>query len=330
MTDAPDAPDLIATLRSLMSAGRFQDALATWRGAPGADARRGEALLLAGTASMRMGDVVHAGALAADAVDAFRSRGDQDGQMRALNLQGAVAFEVGALDEATARFALARSLAVVVGDTLFQAHAVNNLASVAHLRGDAEDALSLYREALLSYQRLGDRRGIAQTYHNLGLAFRELGIWQDADDATHQAQRHAILVEDAALAALAVTGRAELDIARGAFEVAAKGLDRAGELANDAGDVLGVAEVGRVRATLALDRDDPERALAEAASAGAMAREQGSALLVAECAAVEALALRRLRRTDEAEARRTVTLERFARLGAAGHADRFNREWEAA
>ena len=125
---------------------------------------------------------------------------------------------------------------------------------MAHLRGDAVTALSLYRAALLGYQRLGDRRGTAQTYHNLGLAFRELGAWQDADEATVQALRHARMVEDAALAALAVTGRAELDIARGALDVAARELDRASELAVQAGDQIGIAEIGRVRALVALQR----------------------------------------------------------------------------
>jgi hypothetical protein len=62
-------------------------------------------------------------------------------------------------------------LARQLDDTLMAAHASNNLASVAHLRGEPETSLSLYRVALLAYQRLGDRRGTAQTYHNLGLSF---------------------------------------------------------------------------------------------------------------------------------------------------------------
>ena len=326
---APTAePDLVATLRALLSAGRYRDAMASWLGAPPAEARRSEALLLAATASMRLGEVARAGELAAEAAEAFRLRADQDGRLRALNLLGAVAFEQGALDDAVSRFEMARGLARQLEDTLFEAHAANNLASVAHLRGDAAMALSLYRAALLGYQRLGDRRGTTQTYHNLGLAFRELGAWQDADEATVQAVRHARLVEDAALAALAVTGRAELDVARGALDVAARELDRASELAHQAGDQLGIAEIGRVRAVAALQRHDAAAALVEARAAGTMAEEQGSALLVAECAAAEALALHRLARRSEAEASRRKAADGFARLGAVALAERFSREWE--
>jgi len=326
---APTAePDLVAILRALTSAGRYREVVTSWLAAPTAEARRSEAQLLAATASMRLGDVERAGNLAAEAAEGFRLRADQDGRLRALYLLGAVAVEQGALADAESRFEMARTLARQLGDTLFEAHAANNLASVAHLRGDAVTALSLYRAALLGYQRLGDRRGTAQTYHNLGLAFRELGAWQDADEATVQALRHARLVEDAALAALAVTGRAELDIARGALDVAARELDRAGELAAQVGDQLGIAEVGRVRAVAALQRNDPAAALDEARAAGGMANEQGSALLVAECAAAEALALLRLTRRDEAEEGRRKATDGFARLGATGLAERFSREWD--
>ena len=41
---------------------------------------------------------------------------------------------------------------------LLAARASNNLASVSYLEGRVPEARSLYREALLSYQRLGDRR----------------------------------------------------------------------------------------------------------------------------------------------------------------------------
>lgn len=327
---APTAePDLIATLRALLGAGRYRDVVTTWLAAADADGRQGEALLLAATASMRLGDVGRAGALAGDAAEAFRLRADQDGRLRAVNLLGAVAFERGDLDEAANRFETARSLARQLDDTLFEAHAANNLASVAHLRGDAPLALSLYRVALLAYQRLGDRRGTTQTYHNLGLTFRELGAWADADEATVQALRHARMVEDEALAAIAVTGRAELDVARGALDVASRELDRASELAVEAGDVIGIAEIGRVRAIVALRRNTPQVALEEARRAGSMAVEQGSALLAAECVAAEALALLRLDRREEATRRREQATEGFVRLGAVAHAARLGRDWES-
>jgi tetratricopeptide (TPR) repeat protein len=323
-------PDLVAALRALLAAGRYRDASELWQRAPEAEAQRSEALLLAATASMRQGDVAEANALATRAAATFHARADRDGHLRALNLLGAVAFERGELDLAAERFDAARSLAMELGDTLFQAHATNNRASVAHLRGNAAEAMSLYRAALLDYQRLGDRRGTAQTYHNLGIAFRDLAAWDDAEKASAQALRHATMIEDASLAALALTGRAELELARGANALATRALDRASQLALDAGDVLGEAEIGRVRAMVALREGRVDAAVREAQRASETAAAQGSALLAAECAAVMALALHRLGRAKEAGSAREDALARFAALGAEAHAERFRVDWKAA
>jgi ATP/maltotriose-dependent transcriptional regulator MalT len=138
------------------------------------------------------------------------------------------------------------------------------------------------------------------------------------------------MIEDAALAALALTGRAELEVSRGAIRLATRALDRASQLALDAGDVLGEAEVARVRAIVALREGDAEAAEREARRALETAVGHGSALLEAECAAVMALALRRLGRADEAGSAREDALARFAALGAEAHAERFRVEWKAA
>ena len=89
--------------------------VASWLAAPAAEARRSEALLLAATASMRLGEVARAGELAAEAAEGFRLRADQDGRLRALNLLGAVAFEQGALDDAVSRFEMARGAGAATG-----------------------------------------------------------------------------------------------------------------------------------------------------------------------------------------------------------------------
>ena len=104
-----------------------------------------------------------------------RSRADDDGHMRSSNLLGVIAFEQGFLDQAHQSFTVALAIARALKDTLMTARVCNNLASLADLRGSVQDALTLYRSALLSYQRLGDRRGTAESYHNLGIVFRQMG-----------------------------------------------------------------------------------------------------------------------------------------------------------
>jgi hypothetical protein len=322
------SPDTDRPLRELLTAGRFREVLETYRALPESGTRqRPEVELIAATAATRLGEYTVGVALAESALQRFRSRADADGRMRATNLLGAIAFEHGRLDDASRAFAEALDLARQLGDTLMAAHASNNLASVAHLGNRPDEALSLFRTALLSYQRLGDRRGTAQTYHNLGLSFRQTSDWLDAEDSALQAMRIASQVGEGSLMALTVTGRAETHLARGELELAARDLERATELARTADDELGILDAGRLGAWLALANGKPAQAYDLAESARRKAQSLDSLQLRGECAAVAAIAARALGRTADAEARKAEALEIFARLGAERLRQDLERHW---
>lgn len=331
MVAMPSSDDTTVLLRELMQDGRFAEALAAFRDLPQlVVARRPDAQLLAATAATRLGDLGTAEDLAGGALDQFHARGDDDGRLRALNLLGVVYFERGRMQDAERVLAEALRLANHLGDSLLAARANNNLASALHLRGRPDEALGLYRGALLAYQRLGDRRGAAESYYNLGLIFRQLGDWRNAEDATGAALRHAELVGERGLLALATTGRAELMVERSQFGQARRELDRAEEWAEEAGDEIGAADIKRVRALAGLRGRDYEEAVERAEAGRAAAAVCGTALLAAECAAVAALALRALGRTEEALARRAEAENGFRALGALVLLERLSREWSEA
>ena len=322
-------PDPARQLRELVDTGSFREALDSHQQNPDPALRqRPEAELLAATAATRLGEFGTGVTLAESALARFGARADDDGRMRAMNLLGAIAFERGRLAEAAQAFATALRLARQLGDTLMAAHASNNLASVAHLQGEPEQALSLYRSALLSYQRLGDRRGTAQTYHNLGLSFRQTGDWADADSAALQAVRHAEQLGERSLMALTVIGRAEVQLEQGALDLAGGELSRAEKLAREAGDEINLVDVGRLRALRALAEGDAALALETAEAAHLRAETLHSLQLQGECAAVAALACRRLGRTGAAASRHEEALAIFTRLGAEQLARDFTRRWE--
>jgi tetratricopeptide (TPR) repeat protein len=324
------ADDATHELRELVRAGRFSDALDWYRSVEASPAgQRPDTQLLAATAATRLGDFPAAEALAGEALTQFRARGDADGRMRSLNLLGVIRFERGRLGEAEQSLAEALSIATQLGDSLTAARACNNLASAIHLRGRPDEAVSLYRGALLAYQRLGDRRGTAEAYHNLGLIYRQLGEWRNAEDAIGEALRHAELVGERGLLALATTGRAELMAERAELAQARHELEQAGRWAAEAGDEVGSAEVERVRALVAYKAGDFERALSHAEAAGATARAFDSAVLAAECAALGALALKRLGRLPAAEERRAEAEAGFRSLGALRLLDRLADDWRA-
>jgi tetratricopeptide (TPR) repeat protein len=327
MTPDFDA-DPARELRELLAVGRFRDALELHaRTDAAAVRRRPEVQLLAATAATRVGDLAAGGMLAAESLERFRQRADDDGRARAVNLLGAIAFERGDLASAERCFAEALELAHASANPLLAAHASNNLASVADLQGRRHEALGLFRSALLSYQRLGDRRGAAQTQHNLGLAYRQLGDLAQAESAVSEAVRHAEVEGNPALVALAMSGRAEVAIANGELDLAARELHRAALLAVEGGDEIGAAEVERLQAVVELRRGAWREALAHADRANEVAARYGSLLLEAESGAVAALALRAAGRVEDAETRRREVLDAFDRLGAADLATRFNEEW---
>lgn len=316
MTAGPTPDDPARELRQLVEAGRYREALEAHQRTGEPLARRPEVELLAATAATRLGDLGKGISLAESALEHFHSRADSDGRMRVMNLLGAIAFEHGRLDEAQRCFDGALELARTLDDTRMAANASNNLASVAHLQSRPDLALSLYRSALLEYQRLGDRRGTAQTYHNLGLAFREQEAWNDAEAAALQAVRHAEEVGDAALLSLAVTGRAESHIDRGELDLARQELLRAERLAIGTDEEVSLAEVRRLQALLALKSGNYQAAVDLALAARALADKYGILQMQAESAATAAVALRHLGHESEADGYRTEASKLFERLGA--------------
>jgi tetratricopeptide (TPR) repeat protein len=319
-------PEPAGQIRELVRTGRFADALQMFRASDPAT-QRPDGLLLAATAATRLGELAEARTLAETAAAGFRARGDRDGSMRTFNLLGVIGIEQGRLHESDPALRSALGLAHELTDSQLAARASNNLASLMHLRGRAAEALSLYRAALIAYQRLGDRRGTAETFHNLALVFRQMESWTDAESAAEEALRHAEIVGEASLLALVLTGRAEIRVEQGRIPLAEVELDRALRLAGEAGDELGIAEAQRLKAMAAVRRGDFTAALAPAEAAHAAALKAGAVLLSADAAAVLALALRGLGRFDEAEQRRAEAVEGYRTLGAEHLVAKFERGW---
>jgi tetratricopeptide (TPR) repeat protein len=323
-TPSPDDPS--RSLRTLRAEGRFQDALAEFQRADGPPASA-DLQLMAATAATRLGDLGQGAGLAETALDRFRARADDDGRMRALNLLGVIEFERGNLERSKLCFTDALGLARALKDTLMAARASNNLASIADLQGDAPAALTLYRSSLVSYQRMGDRRGAAEAYHNLGIVFRQMGEWADAESAADQAIRYAEALVERALLAIAVMGRVEIGIQRGELDLARQQLAWASTLATESRDELGIIEVQLLDAQLALAEGRWDAAAARAESARLAAVAGRAAVLQAQCAALSARANKVLGNTVVAEQRREEASALFRAQGATRRLSELDRDW---
>ena len=201
---------LISSARERAAAGAWADVLTLL--APHVDGigPSGEFAVLYGEALTRLGREREAYDWLRSAEPELAANDDRAHHRRAVNLLGVASFAIGKLDEANSAFSWALDLAAQSDDVLLLARASNNLGTIANLQGQYEGALSHYRLALPSYQRIGQRRGLAETYHNMAITFRDLGEFEQADEQESRAIEYAADGIAPRVSAMGRVGRAEI------------------------------------------------------------------------------------------------------------------------
>lgn len=213
---------------------------------------------------------------------ATRRRRDVDGTLRALNLRGIAAFELGRTREARDAFDTLMALAEAEHDDDMLARACLNLGALANLEGDPAGALTLYHLAIPIFQRLEQSRGLSQTHQSLAMSLRDLGRLDDADDAYREAARLGLAHGYEPIVAMASLGRAELLVLRD-DPAAALGLVEWGlGLARRLGDPITEGTGLRIRGMARTSRSELERADADLRRALQMAIDTKNRLLEAE------------------------------------------------
>ncbi len=319
MTGSPsDESALLFELRALTERGRHRDVLGRLEQLS-ADTleRRTVYALLAAEAHGRLGAHAEAERWAQAALAIARARGERHAELRARNYQGAIALERGDVDAAEPHFAAALELARSLEDHAAQARCLNNLGIIANLRSEPRAALASYQLALAAYQQAGLMRGMAETQHNIGISWRDLGDYARALAAADEAVRLADQqVRDEALSAQAIAGRAELHLLQGDAELAAAELALAAAAYERLQHPVGLAEVWRLQAGVARARSDWPAAVALLSRAAALARGQGSAHTLAEIERDLGVALEASGDRAGARAARERAAGLYHRLGA--------------
>jgi tetratricopeptide (TPR) repeat protein len=319
---------LLSEARSRVASGAWDDVRALLVSRESEVRLQPELIAMLGEAYLRTHAPREARSWLEGATPELRRVGDRVALRKATNLAGVAHFELGELDDAESAFHGAFTLGRLDGDDLLLARATNNLGLIANVRGRHAEALTLYRMAIPSYQRLGQPRGLAESYHNLAITFRDLADLERAEDCEWRAMEFARRAPDDRLVAMAETGLAELQLLRGDAAIAeararrgAVAFERIGDAQGEANAlrIVGLAAVGLAKLDVAgeaLDR------------AVTLASERGFALVEGESR--RARAQLALARGDLASARSDAdaALEIFERLGSASEA-RTLREWIA-
>ena len=280
---SPSLTDLLfADARARAGDGAWREVRALLEPREGDLAADGEITVLYGEALMRSGDERRARDWLVAAEPQLVLNGDRAAHRRAVNMLGAACLALGDLAPAAEAFGRALELATQDDDLLVLARATNNLGAIANLQGDRERALWHYRLALPTFQRLGQQRGLAASYHNIAITFRDLGELDEADENERRAMEYATDGEVPRLAAMARVGRAEIALRRGDARLAEATARLAVDEFTRLGDLLNEGDAWRLTGAACAAQHHDDEALAAFARALAIARQHGHALTEAE------------------------------------------------
>jgi tetratricopeptide (TPR) repeat protein len=265
---------------------------------------------------------------AIELVQSFAAASQRSGisrlELDRLNLEGMLRFETGDIigAEASWRDLLARADSERSDD--FTARANNNLGIIYTLQARTAEAVMSYQRALTAYQMLGAWRGLAQSHQNLGITYRELRAFDDADNHFVQAIRFAgeSGSEDE-------MGRAEYEralliyISRRDASLARVGANRAMGRFSLLNDPIGVSDSLRVLAMIDLGEGKLLEARKSAENALSEARRVGHLLLQGELLEVLAATARKANEVERANVLENEATTAFANARATAWGDRF-------
>lgn len=235
-----------------------------------------------------------------------RDRGNDHLSRKRCNLEAICLFELGDVAGAEAEWNRLLDASVLATDYPLLVRASQNLGIVFTVTGRREEAVLTHERAIAAHERLADARGLAQAHNNLAIAYRDMGVFPEADRAFRRALAYA--QSDRSDDEL---GRIEqewalLQAARGDVAVAEVTAMRALGRFRLLGQAVGVADTLRVLGVIALWDGRTLEARTRLQQALLRAQELGARLLEAE--ALEALACVALLEGDPSGFRRHEAL----------------------
>jgi len=318
--------DPLRAAREAVRSGRFQDAAVTLAELAPEVRESAEWYLLSAMVSWRLGRFAASQQEALAARDRYRARGDADGDMRATNVAAAGAFGLGALADAEDGFHRALELARELGDPLMAARCSNNLGNISLYLAQHDTALSFYRIARAGFERLGFAYGIAETWINAAITWRDLGRHADALGAADQAMDAAERADAPRLVAEALANRGAALAATGDRTLGQVQVERALRLARQEGDRFAEADVLRILAVIRQTSGDVAGAIARADEALAVAAALGHPWTTAEIQRDLGRIYRAVGREDDAREAFRAAEQAFRVLGSVPRAEAMLRE----
>jgi tetratricopeptide (TPR) repeat protein len=244
--------------------------------------------------AMEMGDTV----LAAEALNALAGFDLESGSMHAAREGFDEALELGGSNEH------------------LRGRIEQNLGILANIHGDSSEAMAHYRQSLLAFERVGENRGCAIAYHNLGMVSADCAEWEDADRYFRLSLGIARAIGDIHLEGLGLLNHAEVHLARRDYDQARHNAESALGIFDQLGSHLDKADAYRLIGRAYRETERYPLAESRLRNAMELAVSTGSVLTEAEVAREMALLYQAMGRGNEALAYLNVARTLFGRLDA--------------
>ncbi|HEX2635965.1 MAG TPA: HD domain-containing phosphohydrolase [Gemmatimonadales bacterium] len=232
----------------------------------------------------------------------------------AINALAGFDFESGAIE--TAREGFHEALGLGGASAGLRGRIEQNLGILANMQGAMAEALAHYQQSLHAFEAVGDDRGRAIAYHNLGMVSADRELWDDADENFRRCLDLAESIGDVHLRGLGMLNHSEVHLARQRYELARQNAEAALSIFDRLGSKLDKADAYKVIGRTY--RETGRHALAEARlrSAVELAVSTGSVLSEAEASRELALLYQAMGRNQEALTLLNAAHRLFGRLDA--------------
>jgi tetratricopeptide (TPR) repeat protein len=240
--------------------------------------------------------------------------GDQLLAAEALNALAGFALEHGAMAEAREKFQ--RALTLGGSSPHLRGRTEQNLGILANVQGSIEEAIVHYRESLLAFESVGDERGCAVAYHNLGMLSADRQRWDDADRYFRLSLEIARATGDLHLQGLGLLNQAEVYVACQEYDLARQNAETALGIFDQLGCHMDKADAYKVLGRAYREMGRYPLAESRLRTAMELAVSTGSVLSEAEVSRELALLYQAMGRKQEALSFLNVARTLFGRLDA--------------
>ncbi len=189
-----------------------------------------------------------------EAESIYRELNDNGGLAKCENLLGSIYGERGDLAKAKAYFLNSLTLINTENDVELTANLETNLGVLENIQGQTDDSIKHLTNALVSYNKLGDKRRITETKHNIGMVYLELKDYESALAAFDEAIEIAKQGGYMSTLSLIYLAKSQVLVAMDDFYYASEFADKALDISHSTDDKLTSADSYRVKGIIERSR----------------------------------------------------------------------------